>query len=231
MEEIIGLGSKLQTSSKQMTTNSHASEILVAGICTDICVLDFVSSVLSARNRGFLSPLENVIVSSQACAIYDLPLHVAKTNKAFELMRHVGLYIARGRSGYLLKISSKKHSIETGYQCTKANPPNQGGSGITYIKVEAQQSDTQSVIVGELAGIAVGATVMLNIMIAGPISGASMNPVRTLGPAIATKNYKAIWVYLVAPVFGALAGAGTYSAVKLSKEDDAKEKTSISFRK
>ncbi|XP_052728003.1 uncharacterized protein LOC108324972 [Vigna angularis] len=48
---------------------------------------------------------------------------------------------------YLLKISSKMHSIDTGCQCTKANPPNQGGSEITYIKVEAQQSDTQSVIV------------------------------------------------------------------------------------
>ncbi|XP_047172561.1 uncharacterized protein LOC124840538 [Vigna umbellata] len=44
---------------------------------------------------------------------------------------------------YLLKISSKMHSIDTGCQCTKANPPNQ----VTYIKVEAQQSDTQSVIV------------------------------------------------------------------------------------
>ena len=58
-------------------------QILVAGMCTDICVLDFVSSVLSVRNRGFLTPLENVIVSSQACATYDLPLHVAKTNKDF----------------------------------------------------------------------------------------------------------------------------------------------------
>ncbi|KAG2409086.1 hypothetical protein LR48_Vigan01g147700 [Vigna angularis] len=82
--------------------NNEIKQILVAGICTDICVLDFVSSVLSARNRGFLPPLENVIVSSQACATYDLPLHVAKTNKAFishpqELMHHVGLYIARGR--------------------------------------------------------------------------------------------------------------------------------------
>ncbi|XP_014501435.1 aquaporin NIP6-1 isoform X3 [Vigna radiata var. radiata] len=95
--------------------------------------------------------------------------------------------------------------------------------------VTAVTTDTRAV--GELAGIAVGATVMFNIMIAGPISGASMNPVRTLGPAIATKNYKAIWVYLIAPIFGALAGAGTYSAVKLPKEDDAKEKTSISFRK
>lgn len=46
-------------------------------------MLDFVSSVLSVRNRGFLTPLENVIVSSQACATYDLPLHVAKTNKDF----------------------------------------------------------------------------------------------------------------------------------------------------
>ncbi|XP_014506130.1 uncharacterized protein LOC106765876 isoform X2 [Vigna radiata var. radiata] len=44
---------------------------------------------------------------------------------------------------YLLKISSKMHSMETGCQCTKANPPNQ----VTYIKVEAQQSDTQTVIV------------------------------------------------------------------------------------
>lgn len=45
-----------------------------------------------------------------------------------------------------------------------------------------------------------------------------MNPVRTLGPAIAAKNYKAIWVYLTAPILGALAGAGVYSAVKLPEE-------------
>ncbi|KAJ8634826.1 hypothetical protein MRB53_009093 [Persea americana] len=57
------------------------------------------------------------------------------------------------------------------------------------------------------AGIAVGATVMLNVLIAGENSGASMNPVRTLGPAIAADNYQAIWVYLTAPVLGALCGA------------------------
>ncbi|KAL9323228.1 hypothetical protein ACSQ67_011281 [Phaseolus vulgaris] len=96
--------------------------------------------------------------------------------------------------------------------------------------VTAVATDTRAV--GELAGIAVGATVMLNILIAGPVSGGSMNPVRTLGPAIAANNYKAIWVYLVAPVLGALAGAGTYTAVKLPEEDDdAKAKASISFRR
>jgi len=47
-----------------------------------------------------------------------------------------------------------------------------------------------------------------------------MNPVRTLGSAIAANNYKAIWVYLLAPILGALGGAGTYTAVKLPEEDD-----------
>lgn len=56
-------------------------KLLVVGICTDICVLDFVSSALSARNRGFLSPLEDVVVYSRACATYDLPLHIAETLK------------------------------------------------------------------------------------------------------------------------------------------------------
>uniref|UniRef100_A0A6N2MBT3 Aquaporin n=1 Tax=Salix viminalis TaxID=40686 RepID=A0A6N2MBT3_SALVM len=86
----------------------------------------------------------------------------------------------------------------------------------------------------QLAGIAVGATVMLNILIAGETTGASMNPVRTLGPAIAANNYTSIWVYLTAPILGALCGAGTYSAVKLPEEDgDANEKTSAtrSFRR
>lgn len=55
--------------------------MLVVGICTDICVLDFVCSTLSARNRGFLSPLEDVVVYSRGCATYDLPVHVSRSIK------------------------------------------------------------------------------------------------------------------------------------------------------
>ncbi|KAE9621286.1 putative major intrinsic protein [Lupinus albus] len=84
--------------------------------------------------------------------------------------------------------------------------------------VTAVATDTR--VVGELAGIAVGATVMLNILIAGPATGGSMNPVRTLGPAIATKNYKAIWIYLIAPILGALGGTLAYTAVKLQDEHE-----------
>ncbi|PON57285.1 Major intrinsic protein [Parasponia andersonii] len=85
----------------------------------------------------------------------------------------------------------------------------------------AVATDTRAV--GELAGIAVGATVMLNNFIAGVKTGASMNPVRTLGPAVAAHNFQAIWIYLIAPFLGALFGAATYSAVKLPDEDDENE--------
>ncbi|KAF4370042.1 hypothetical protein CsatB_005845 [Cannabis sativa] len=98
--------------------------------------------------------------------------------------------------------------------------------------VTAVATDTRAV--GELAGIAVGATVMLNILIAGPASGGSMNPVRTLGPAVAAGNYKALWVFLVAPTLGALAGAATYTAVKLRDDEvDAlqREVRPVSFRR
>ncbi|GMN75133.1 hypothetical protein TIFTF001_052586 [Ficus carica] len=76
--------------------------ILVVGICTDICVLDFVCSALSVRNRQLLAPLEDVIVYSGGCATFDLPVHVARAAKDViahpqNLMHHIGLYIAQGR--------------------------------------------------------------------------------------------------------------------------------------
>ncbi|KAJ0106648.1 hypothetical protein Patl1_17338 [Pistacia atlantica] len=95
--------------------------------------------------------------------------------------------------------------------------------------VTAVATDTRAV--GELAGIAVGATVMLNILVAGPSSGGSMNPVRTLGPAVAAGNYEALWIYLVAPTLGALAGAGTYTAVKLREHEVDPPSQVRSFRR
>lgn len=82
--------------------NNGIQTILVVGICTDICVLDFVCSALSARNRGLVEPLKDVIVYSNGCATFDLPVHVARDIKGAlahpqELMHHVGLYMAKGR--------------------------------------------------------------------------------------------------------------------------------------
>jgi len=47
-----------------------------------------------------------------------------------------------------------------------------------------------------------------------------MNPVRTLRIAIAARNFKGAWIYLIAPVLGALCGEGVYTAIKLSDEDE-----------
>ena len=57
---------------------------------------------------------------------------------------------------------------------------------------------------GITAGIAVGAVIGLEAMFAGPICGASMNPARSLAPAIVSGHFEHLWVYLTAPVLGAL---------------------------
>lgn len=75
---------------------------------------------------------------------------------------------------------------------------------------------TDNRAIGELAGLAIGATILLNVMFAGPISGASMNPARTLGPAIVANRYKGIWVYMVGPIAGAIAGAWVYNLIRFT---------------
>lgn len=64
-----------------------------------------------------------------------------------------------------------------------------------------------------------------------PISGASMNPARTLGPAIASASYKGIWIYFVGPVIGAILGAVSYDVIR-DKEKQALETSpsSLSFK-
>ena len=57
---------------------------------------------------------------------------------------------------------------------------------------------------GITAGIAVGSVIGLEAMFAGPISGASMNPARSAGPALVAMHFENLWIYLVAPVLGAL---------------------------
>ena len=57
---------------------------------------------------------------------------------------------------------------------------------------------------GMFAGISIGATVLLLALFAGPISGASMNPVRSLAPALISLHFQHLWIYLIAPVLGAI---------------------------
>jgi len=63
-------------------------------------------------------------------------------------------------------------------------------------------------LVGHNAGIAVGGTIALGGLLAGPISGASLNPARSIGPALATLDLNSLWLYIVAPCLGAVIAVG-----------------------
>ena len=78
--------------------------------------------------------------------------------------------------------------------------------------IMAVATDTRAV--GEAAAIAIGGTVGLDAMFGGPISGASMNPARSIGPAVVGGDLHALWLYLVAPLIGAALGALTYQFVR-----------------
>ena len=78
--------------------------------------------------------------------------------------------------------------------------------------IMAVATDTRAV--GEAAAIAIGGTVGLDAMFGGPITGASMNPARSLGPAIAGGDYTAIWVYIAAPLLGAAVAAAVYQFLR-----------------
>ena len=85
-------------------------------------------------------------------------------------------------------------------------------SAFLMFVILAVATDTRAV--GEAAAIAVGGTVGLDALFGGPVTGASMNPMRSLGPALVSGDVHALWVYLVAPVAGAVLGGLSYQFVR-----------------
>lgn len=67
---------------------------------------------------------------------------------------------------------------------------------------------------GLMAGVAIGGVVGLEALCAGPISGASMNPARSLAPALVTGELASVWIYVVAPIAGALLAIPTCRLVR-----------------
>lgn len=70
---------------------------------------------------------------------------------------------------------------------------------------------------GLLAGLTIGAVIALEATFAGPISGASMNPARSLGPAVIAGQFQSLWVYLTAPVIGAVAAVPLFFVMQATK--------------
>ena len=78
--------------------------------------------------------------------------------------------------------------------------------------IMAVATDTRAV--GAAAAIAIGGTVGLDALFGGPVTGASMNPARSLGPALVAGEWHDLWIYLVGPVAGSALGAFGYQLVR-----------------
>ncbi len=72
--------------------------------------------------------------------------------------------------------------------------------------------------IGNASGVVIGGTVTLDILIGGPISGGSMNPARSFGPALLAWSWTAHWIYWVGPLLGAAVGASAYRLLEKGTE-------------
>jgi len=83
-----------------------------------------------------------------------------------------------------------------------------------FLMVVIINVSTGSKEVGMMAGIAIGSLVLLEAIFAGPITNASMNPARSLAPNIVSGNIKGLWLYMLAPIIGALLAVVSCKFVK-----------------
>lgn len=91
---------------------------------------------------------------------------------------------------------------------------------LTFFLVNTIFNTAVSGKAGNFAGLAIGLTLVLCILMGGPLTRASLNPARTLGPAIVSGNYADIWLYFVGPFVGAILAALLYIGVLKDKEAD-----------
>ncbi|ANE50876.1 MIP family channel protein [Flavisolibacter tropicus] len=77
---------------------------------------------------------------------------------------------------------------------------------------------------GMFAGLAIGSTVLLEAMFAGPVSGASMNPIRSIAPALVSGHTEHLWVYILAPILGALFAISIFRVLHYKTQLDNQSK-------
>jgi aquaporin NIP len=144
----------------------------------------------------------------------------------FALTRHfpwprAAAYCAAQLAGALLAATLLRGSLGSDAHLGATLPSGSQGQSFVWelvltfflmFVIMAVATDTRAV--GEAAAIAIGGTVGLDSMFGGPISGASMNPARSLGPALVSGDLHALWLYVVAPLVGAALGAAAYQFVR-----------------
>ena len=91
----------------------------------------------------------------------------------------------------------------------------------TLVYVVLATTTAKNFKIAPLAGVAIGFTLGFNVIFGGSISGGSLNPARSFGPALMTGNFDFNWLYWIAPILGGIIAAGVYKA--LHKDSDLPE--------
>ena len=145
---------------------------------------------------------------------------------AFALTRHFGwtrvpAYWAAQVAGALVAASALRATLGDVANLGTTQPAGSDGQSLAFevvlsfflmFVIVAVATDTRAI--GEAAAIAIGATVGLDALFGGPVSGASMNPARSLGPAIVSGTLGSLWIYIVGPLAGMAVAAATYEWVR-----------------
>jgi MIP family channel proteins len=191
------------------------------------------SAVISAYQDGAIT-LEGIAAANGVVImvlIYSLG-HVSGAHFnpavtiAFSLFRHfqprdIAPYIAAQCTGAILGAvllwALFGDSIESGVTGPSGSDAQSVGMEVVLtfalmFVITAVATDARAV--GQAAAIAIGATVFIDVLIGGPISGGSMNPARSLGPAVVAGEISDYWIYLLAPIGGAVLGAFAYTVAR-----------------
>jgi aquaporin NIP len=135
--------------------------------------------------------------------------------------RHVAAYWAAQVSGAIAAAALLRASLGDIANVGATTPSVAAGQAFLWetlltaflmFVIMAVATDTRAV--GEAAAIAIGGVIALDALFGGPITGASMNPARSLGPAVVSGDLSELWIYLTAPFVGAALGALVYQLLR-----------------
>jgi aquaporin NIP len=96
-----------------------------------------------------------------------------------------------------------------------------GLTAFLVVVILAVATDTRAA--GALAAVAVGATIALEALVFGQVTGASMNPARSLGPAVVAADLGDLWIYILGPLVGSAIGVGIYEFLRGGPPSGARE--------
>ncbi|CAL5395549.1 unnamed protein product [Camellia sinensis] len=214
---------------RKVLAEAMGTFILMFCICAIIAITQLMGGQVGLLEYAATAALTVVVVIFSIGAISGAHVNPSITFAFATLGQfpwsQVPLYIIAQIMGSTLAtyVGSLVYGIKSELMITR---PLQGSTTAFWVELIAtfiimflaSSLEYQSKYVGHLSGFIVGTAIGLAVLISGPISGGSMNPARSLGPAIVSWKFGDVWIYLIAPTVGAVGGALLFRALRLQHQ-------------